>query len=116
MHRANNVCHLPLTQPFRALHDSAHLSSGLPLFLTCLQALGLVHRVNEVCHLPPSTTFNLSPVLPLPFPAPFPCLQALGLVHSANEVCHLLPLSEFYNDAVNNEDFNIKEDFRRYGQ
>ena len=77
MHRANEVCHLPLTRPFRALHDTAHLSSRLPL--------------------------------------PFTCLQALGLVHRANEVCHLLPLSEFYNDAVNNDDFNIKEDFRRYG-
>lgn len=26
----------------------------------------------------------------------------------------LVPFSEFYNDAVNNEDFNLKEDFRRW--
>lgn len=25
-----------------------------------------------------------------------------------------VPYEEFYNDAVNNEDFNLKEDFRRW--
>eukprot|EP00195_Chlamydomonas_chlamydogama_P006855 CAMPEP_0202911740 /NCGR_PEP_ID=MMETSP1392-20130828/55763_1 /ASSEMBLY_ACC=CAM_ASM_000868 /TAXON_ID=225041 /ORGANISM="Chlamydomonas chlamydogama, Strain SAG 11-48b" /LENGTH=556 /DNA_ID=CAMNT_0049602365 /DNA_START=33 /DNA_END=1703 /DNA_ORIENTATION=- len=40
--------------------------------------------------------------------------RALGMLCQANDRSRVLPYSEFYNDAVNNEDFNIKEDFRRW--
>ncbi|GAX73417.1 hypothetical protein CEUSTIGMA_g869.t1 [Chlamydomonas eustigma] len=41
--------------------------------------------------------------------------RVLGVVNRANDASLApLPFSEFYNDAVNNEDFNIKEDFRRW--
>lgn len=40
--------------------------------------------------------------------------KLLGLLSMANEQSGAVELSEFYNDAVNNEDFNVKEDFRRW--
>ncbi|MEW5311973.1 MAG: hypothetical protein WDW38_003641 [Sanguina aurantia] len=40
--------------------------------------------------------------------------QVLGMADRANNRSGAVPFSEFYNDAVNNEDFNIKEDFRRW--
>jgi hypothetical protein len=38
----------------------------------------------------------------------------LGMLAAANDVAGNLDHSEFYNDALNNEDFNVKEDFRRW--
>jgi hypothetical protein len=38
----------------------------------------------------------------------------LGMLASANDIAGNLDHFEFYNDALNNEDFNVKEDFRRW--
>ena len=38
--------------------------------------------------------------------------RLLGIVAAANNASGVLQISDFYNDAVNNEDFNVKEDFR----
>ena len=40
--------------------------------------------------------------------------KSLGILHRANEISRAIPFQDFYNDAVNNEDFNLKEDFRRW--
>jgi hypothetical protein len=40
--------------------------------------------------------------------------RLLGVVAAANDASGALQYSDFYNDAVNNEDFNVKEDFRRW--
>lgn len=40
--------------------------------------------------------------------------KLLALLSEANSRSSLVNFTEFYNDAVNNEDFNIKEDFRRW--
>jgi len=40
----------------------------------------------------------------------------LGLLNAANEKAGIVSFTEFYNDAVNNEDFNIREDYRRWKQ
>jgi hypothetical protein len=53
--------------------------------------------------------------------APCACIQfveaatrLLGLLESASDQQALLEMSEFYNDAVNEHDFNIKEDYMRW--
>lgn len=46
----------------------------------------------------------------LPCPPPTPCPAPLAVRAKYTPV----PYTEFYNDAVNNEDFNLKEDFRRW--
>jgi hypothetical protein len=38
--------------------------------------------------------------------------QLLGLVHDANQFTQVLDMAEFYNDAVNEPDFNFKEDYK----
>jgi hypothetical protein len=47
-----------------------------------------------------------------------PCVKAatrmLGLLESASSQQALLEMSEFYNDAVNEPDFNIKEDYKHW--
>jgi hypothetical protein len=41
--------------------------------------------------------------------------RLLGLVASASRTRgDTLPLADFYNDAVNEPDFNIKEDYKRW--
>jgi len=42
--------------------------------------------------------------------------RLLGLLHEANAKCKVLSYMDFYNDAVNNDEFNIKEDYRRWKQ
>jgi hypothetical protein len=42
--------------------------------------------------------------------------RLLGLLHEANAKCKVLSYLDFYNDAVNNDEFNIKEDYRRWKQ
>eukprot|EP00976_Prorocentrum_cordatum_P094965 1189995-Prorocentrum_minimum.AAC.2 len=42
--------------------------------------------------------------------------RLLSLLHDANNKCQKLSYVEFYNDAVNNEEFDIKEDYRRWKQ
>eukprot|EP00798_Chlamydomonas_sp_ICE-L_P005400 gene5400-5623_t len=39
--------------------------------------------------------------------------RALGMLDEANNISEVLPFADFYNDAVNSEEFNIKDDFRR---
>ncbi|KAJ7562478.1 hypothetical protein O6H91_03G070600 [Diphasiastrum complanatum] len=43
-------------------------------------------------------------------------VEMLALLHSANEASQCIGHTSFYNDAVNNEDFDIKEDFKRWRQ
>ncbi|KIZ02502.1 hypothetical protein MNEG_5454 [Monoraphidium neglectum] len=38
----------------------------------------------------------------------------LGLLHEACEESGAVPFAEFYNGAINAEDFNVQEDFRRW--
>lgn len=38
----------------------------------------------------------------------------LAVLHEANEVSGVLACDDFYNDAVNNDEFNVKEDLRRW--
>ena len=45
-------------------------------------------------------------------PPPPPSL--LSLLAEANNRSGVLHYSEYYNDAVNNEDFNIREDYKRW--
>lgn len=40
--------------------------------------------------------------------------QLLSLLSQANDKSGVLNFTMFYNDAVNNEDFNLKEDYRRW--
>jgi hypothetical protein len=40
--------------------------------------------------------------------------RLLGLLETASSQQALLEMSEFYNDAVNEPDFNIKEDYKRW--
>jgi hypothetical protein len=40
--------------------------------------------------------------------------RLLGLLEGASSQRSLLEMSEFYNDAVNEPDFNIKEDYKRW--
>eukprot|EP00854_Cymbomonas_tetramitiformis_P005952 gene5952-7156_t len=42
--------------------------------------------------------------------------KLLGMLQEANTKCTRISYTEFYNDAVNNEEFNIKEDYRRWKQ
>lgn len=40
--------------------------------------------------------------------------RLLGLLEKASSQQQLLDMAEFYNDAVNEPDFNIKEDYKRW--
>jgi hypothetical protein len=40
--------------------------------------------------------------------------RLLGLLENASSKQSLLDMAEFYNDAVNEPDFNIKEDYKRW--